>query len=250
MRGHERQSAGTLSRNRRAATNLGWDGLTQQDADNGYELWADPDATTLHCRDHLTRSAYMSGASVYMRPTPTESECRALLEWQFGAEFHLFDDPNLPYGCVSTSFQGMGWNAYNGRTGDSEFYCKYPQPATMPLSLYSATEGPWFFGLYATLINAEFSHESDDSYAHYRTLDECGALPIHKQLQDFVDACTPADDPNFVNAQKASCSNGGGLVETDVPTYADSGGGQVLPVRRAFRLRSKQPDSDRCAVWV
>ena len=50
---------------RRTATQLAWDGLTQQDADNGYELWADPDATTLHCRD---RDAIgLHERSVYMR---------------------------------------------------------------------------------------------------------------------------------------------------------------------------------------
>lgn len=133
---------------------LSWDGYDPQVGDWGYPLYADPSIDTLHCNTQTWNSALYFG-TVTGAAITSESECRAILEWQKGSVFTVFDDERYPTGCIANFYAGAGWNKYNARTGDHDFYCKFPQPPTMPATGYTPIDTYLFLGTTATLLNPE-----------------------------------------------------------------------------------------------
>ena len=132
---------------------LAWDGLNENDRTKTFALSADYSlGEYLRCND------YTAGDGASGLPITTESECRALLEWQYGRSFVVFDDESLPYGCINSRF-GSGWNNYNGRMGDSEFYCLYRQPSEVKPWMYTPYQADdpararYFGGQFAQHLN-------------------------------------------------------------------------------------------------
>jgi len=210
---------------------LEWDGMNENDRTNTFSLDAD-----YSLGDYLQCSGYNASNGAQGLPVTTESECRAIVEWQYGRHFSVLDDASLPHGCIFSRF-GNGWNNYNGRMGDSEFYCLYRPPSPVkpwmytPYQLGDAASSRYFGGQLAQHIN-NYPETIYGSFLSPITLDECVSVCTNAvRCGYFVWLHSPpVSNPDHTPGTSSHCTDAvGDLVNPFTPSP-----GEVLPRANCF----------------
>jgi hypothetical protein len=210
---------------------LEWDGLNENDRTNTFSLDAD-----YSLGEYLQCSGYTASNGAPGLPVTTESECRAIVEWQYGRHFSVLDDASLPHGCIFSRF-GNGWNNYNGRMGDSDFYCLYRPPSPMkpwmytPYQIGDAVSSRYFGGQLSQHIN-NYPETIYGSFLSPVTLDECVSVCTNAiRCGYFVWLHSPpVSNPDHTPGTLSHCTNADG----DLANPFTPGSGEVLPRANCF----------------
>ena len=209
---------------------LEFDGWNENDRTNTFSLDAD-----FSLGDYLQCSGYTAANGAQGLPVTSESECRAILEWQYGRTFSVFHDASLPYGCIVSRIAD-GWNTYNERIGDNDFYCLYRQPSATKASTYTPYElgnsasSLFFGGQLGRWLNNYPETVYGSAYSPL-TLDECVTICSNAiQCNYFLWLHSPPDSNPDYSGTSAHCTASDGTVVSPFTTGAN----EVLPRASCF----------------